>query len=352
MEPLKEHHSEPRRGEAISGDKIASVASLPRNDARAEIKRYFSGGKFRGQLLFGEKLAGWTSWRIGGPCLLLAQPASLTDLETALKYFCGQNIPWRVLGGGTNILVADEGLKAAIISLEALAEKFELPSRKSSTGQVKVRVPAGIQLPALLSRLAGQGLSGLEFAAGVGASLAGSILNNFGAFDKTLGDLWTEIKGLSEDGRLIIIRRDQVKVGDHRSSLPGQKMILLEATLRLDRTDPALVRKNITTCLKERRLKQPLDRPSAGCVFRNPPKGQPAGWLLEQAGLKGARQGGAEVSTKHANFIVSHKGATARDVLLLMKKMVKEVESRFSVRLGPEIELWSDSLTWEQVFDR
>lgn len=310
---------------------------------KTEIKKELTGKGFRGRLLVDEPLARWTSWKIGGPCRCLAQPASPADLKLVLEFFAKEQILWRVLGGGTNILVDDSGLAEAVINLGLWPSKIEiLPG-----GLVKI--PAGLKLPRILIWLSQHGLTGLEFTAGVPASLGGALANNFGSFQQNLADLCQEIYYFDAGGRGLKLGREEINFGEHQSDLKSRKIILTQLVLRLSKTAPAQIREKIRSFSRQRRDQQPLNQPSAGCVFRNPAQGQPAGWLLEQAGLKGSAQGGAEVSRRHANFIVGRGPAGCRDVLLLMKKMVKEVDRKFRVRLEPEIELWSDELTWEQA---
>jgi UDP-N-acetylmuramate dehydrogenase len=287
---------------------------------------------FRGKLAAGSPLAPLTSWRIGGPAELLARPEDRADLQVALEWAARGRLPWRVLGNGSNLLVRDEGVAGLVLHMRRALNGHRLESDR-------LVAEAGVFLPALSRLTAAAGLSGLEFGAGIPATLGGALVMNAGWHEYEIGQLVEWIDFLDESGDPHRSDRASAEFVYRGSRFRGARCILVEACLRLKRARPTEIRARLDRFAASRKENQPTELPSCGSVFLKPP-GDFAGRLIEEAGLKGLRVGAIEVSRKHANFFVNTGGGTAADVLALVRRVEEEVESKFGVRLVREFELW------------
>lgn len=276
-----------------------------------------------------EPLAPYTTWKIGGPADVLVIPEDLPQLQAALHVLHRHGVPWILLGKGSNTLVADKGVRGAVIKLGSGFEHVRFEQE---------RVVAGAAYSFIkLSVLAGKhGLTGLEFAGGIPGSVGGAVYMNAGAHGSDVSRILVSADVVREDGELVRLQKEDFRFGYRHSVLQERKAIVVEAVFQLKAGD----RKEIAAAMaiyKDRRLKtQPLQMACAGSVFRNP-ENDHAARLIEQAGLKGLRVGGAEVSGQHANFIVNTGNATAGDVLALIEQIQRTVQERFGVRLEPEV---------------
>jgi len=278
-----------------------------------------------------EPMSRHTSYRIGGPADVLVRPATLDASLYLFDWLTRENVPWIVLGHGTNLLVMDEGIRGVVVDLTRATRAWDWSGSK-------VHVGGGAPLAGLARRAALMGLSGLEFAAGIPGTLGGAIVMNAGAeggcmADVTVSvDLWVPGEGLQ------VVPASELSLGYRTSILQSQPGVVLGASLALRVGEPGKIQRKMDEILEKRRRTQPLNYPNAGSVFRNPP-GDAAGRLLEAVHMKGMRVGDAQVSTVHANFIVNLGRARARDVLALMQVGRKRVWESFGVWLEPEIKL-------------
>ncbi len=279
----------------------------------------------------GEPLARHTSFRIGGPAARMAFPASGEQivLLTGFAADCGVRV--FLLGNGTNLLAADEGLDALVIQMgEGL-------NRVSLDGET-ITAEAGVSLARLGVFAWQHGLTGLEFAHGIPGSLGGGVVMNAGAYGGELKDVLTEVTALFPDG-IRTLRGEELALGYRYSAFTDHpEAVVLRAKLALTRGDADAIKARMEELAAKRRVSQPLELPSAGSTFKRP-EGYFAGTLIEQCGLKGARVGGAEVSTKHAGFVVNAGGATCADVLALIEKVQDTVLAAMGVKLEPEIKI-------------
>ncbi len=273
-------------------------------------------------------LAHYTTFRVGGPVDLLFAPRGLWELKKTLAFLAEEGLPYFFLGGGSNLLVRDGGFRGAALSLKGL-------SRIEAQGEL-LRAEAGVSLPFLLSFCAEKGLSGLEFLAGVPATVGGAVAMNAGAFGQEIKDLVQEVS-LYHEGEFYTWRRERLSFSYRRLELP-EGALVVAATFSLKKASPSYVRRKMAEYLSLRRQKQPLSFPSAGCVFKNP-RELPAGFLIEAVGLKGFRRGGAEISRKHANFILNRAQATASDILALMELAKERVFREYGLELEEEIKI-------------
>jgi len=290
-------------------------------------------------------LTGHTSLRVGGPVSCLLRPLNLAGLQTAVQVLNTNHHPYFILGRGTNILVRDGGSRAAAISLESGFSQIE---HLDSAGRVKVG--AGMRLNRLLRFCLKEALSGLEFIAGIPGSVGGALRMNAGTHAGEMADVCEAVLLLLSDGGLSRLSGSQLRFSYRSLELPPNSVVL-EAEFSLTPSSREHIRDKIRALLNTRKDKQPWRLPSAGSVFKNP-EGDYAGRLIEQCGLKGTRRGGAEISPGHANVIVNNGGASAEDVLALMRVMYRAVKTEFGVSLEPEL-LLAGSLRgrWQNLLD-
>lgn len=282
-----------------------------------------------GQLLQLEPLAPYTTWKIGGPADLLVVPETKEQLIRTIQILHECKQSWTKIGKGSNMLIADKGIRGVVIKLGEGMETLRFDGNTvyagAAYGMIKLSVMAGKQ-----------GLTGLEFAGGIPGTVGGAVYMNAGAHGSDLSRVIKYAEVLLETGELVRLGAKELGFSYRHSCLQGSQTIVTEAAFELEYGNREEIAAAMAT-YKERRLRtQPLQSPCAGSVFRNP-EGQHAAKLIEEAGLKGFRVGGAEVSTLHANFIVNTGNATAQDVLTLMNHIQTRVVEKFGIRLIPEV---------------
>lgn len=277
-------------------------------------------------------LAPHTWYGLGGPARWLLTPRDEPQLAEVLARCARHGIPWRVLGRGANILVRDEGVDAAVIRLRGAAwETITLAPPLARAG-------GGADFPRLVKLTAEQGLAGLAGLAGIPGTIGGAVRMNAGGRYGCIADCLRDVRLLWPDGRTEVRPAADLGLGYRASRLDGG--IITSATFALTPGDPAALTARFQQVWREKHATQPaLAARSAGCIFRNPP-GHAAGALIDRAGLKGARRGQAEISPRHANFILAHPGATARDVLDLIELARERIAQTTGIRLELEVEIW------------
>jgi UDP-N-acetylmuramate dehydrogenase len=292
-----------------------------------ELKR-----QIQGQVIPQAPMKDHTTWRVGGPADLLVIPCTEADILTILQFARDLSLPITVIGNGSNILVGDRGIRGITLKMAGGLRSHQI------AGEV-IHAEAGILLPKL-SRLALEaGLSGLEFALGIPASLGGALVMNAGAFGQQLGDLVEEVVALDYQGNYQVFHGAMLSFAYRTSEFQkGKQLIVLKATLRLKPRNKQEIQKQMEKNLAVRKKTQPLNFSTAGSVFRNPP-GDYAGRLIEKAGLKGFAIGDAQVSEKHANFIINRGNASASQILDLIRLIQEKVQQEFGVELVPEVHL-------------
>ena len=279
---------------------------------------------------FGEPLAAHTTWRVGGPAWCLCRPQSQREALGVVRATREHGVAWKALGGGSNLLVSDEGYPGVMLKLTGALAAW----RQDRTALL---VGAGLNLATAVKQSAHLGLAGLEWAAGIPGTLGGAVAGNAGAREGQMSDLTEELTLLLADGGLARIEGHEAPAGYRRRELPAGSLIL-GARLRLAPGRPEKVAAVVARNLRLRKSSQPLGRATAGSVFKNPP-GDFAGRLIEAAGLKGLAVGPAVVSPAHANFIENRGGATAAQVWALMELVRGRVREHSGVELEPEVEV-------------
>lgn len=297
-----------------------------------------------------EPLARYTSFHVGGPADWFYRADRVDELCRALAVARRLELPVHVLGGGSNVLVSDTGVRGLVI----LNRAREYTLTEAADGELTLVASSGAALPLLAGQLARKGAAGLEWAVGVPGTVGGAVVQNAGAWGSEIKDslLWIEVMNrqpatASPDAGRQRLPAAALDLRYRHSALralpPAERPIVLRAAFRLRRDEPAAIQARLAAYIARRTASQPRAA-SGGSTFTNPP-GDHAGRLIEAAGLKGRRIGGAEISRQHANFIVTAAGATAGDIRALIELVQREVAGRFGVWLQPEIELigaWED----------
>lgn len=282
-----------------------------------------------GEVLPDEPLASYTTWKIGGPADVLVIPEGKAELAETIRILHSLGEPFITIGRGSNMLVSDKGVRGIAIKLGKGLDYVRFDGPVVTAGGAVSLIPLSV-------RTGKQGLTGLEFAGGIPGTVGGAVYMNAGAHGSDMSRILKEAEIVLETGETVRLRNDEMDFAYRHSLLHARPGIVTEAVLELREG----VRKEIATVMaahKERRIRtQPLHLATAGSTFRNP-EGHFAAQLIEEAGLKGYRIGGAEVSTQHANFIINVGGAKATDVVLLMDHMKRTVYEKFGVSLEPEV---------------
>lgn len=280
--------------------------------------------------LHDEPLAKRTSFRIGGPVKRMALPKTTEELVVLDGFLQEEGVRTILLGNGTNVLFPDEGLDAVVVSTGQMA-------RIERDGD-SLTAEAGVSLARLAVIACQESLAGLEFAHGIPGSLGGGVVMNAGAYDGSLSDVITEVTALFRDGVRRIPAQELHFSYRHSLFTEQSEAMVLRARLQLRPGASSEIRRRMEELMTRRKTSQPLEYPSAGSTFKRP-VGYFAGRLIEDAGMKGARIGGAEVSNKHAGFVINTGNATCADVLALIEKIQKTVMETSGVMLEPEIRI-------------
>jgi UDP-N-acetylmuramate dehydrogenase len=292
-------------------------------------------GLIQGEVLYGVPMAEYTSFRVGGPVDFLAFPADPEDLRTLLRWCRVEGVPYFILGKGTNLLVRDGGIRGLAINLSRGFQRLAVIDE--GAGESAVVAEAGEALARFVDFSWQNNLAGIEFAAGIPGSVGGGIFMNAGAFRREMKDVLTSISLMNSLGQ--VSERKVEDTGFSYRSMGIQKgEVILGGKFILQRGKGEETRARIEEIRRARLAKQPYDLPSAGSVFKNPELA-PAGKLIEEAGLKGSRIGDAQVSEKHANFIVNLGKATARDILELVERVRERVQREKGILLEMEVQV-------------
>ena len=274
-----------------------------------------------------EPLSKHTSFEVGGPASIFIEPINKTGLIRSLELVNEFNIKYFILGGGSNIIVSDNGFNGAIIAMTSL--------NKISFQDNKVIAETGISLEKLCDEIANNSLTGMEFACGIPGSLGGAIFMNAGAYGGEMKQVIKKARLFSNNNGVVEYHKDKLELGYRYSVLQENDLIALEAILELSPAPKSNIKNKMEELNEKRWAKQPMDYPSAGSAFKRPPDNY-AGSLIEKAGLKGKKSGGAMVSKKHAGFIINSNNATAADIIELMITVQNEVKKKFNIQLYPE----------------
>jgi len=278
-----------------------------------------------------EPLGPHTWFRLGGPAQYFAEPNNVEELAALVRRCRDEELPVRLLGGGSNILVRDQGVEGMVIRISAPAFTDMLVSQQT------LSAGGGAKLGHAISMAVREGLAGLETLVGIPGTVGGALHGNAGSRGGDIGQWTCQATVLTRSGEVLQRSREELVFAYRQSSL--DELVILNAQFKLETDDPEDLTKRMQKQWIVKKANQPLGHQSAGCIFKNP-RGMSAGMLIEQAGLKGTQVGQAEVSERHANFVVAGPGATSADVLNLVDLMSARVSERLGIELEREIEIW------------
>lgn len=292
-----------------------------------------------GNVRTGELMKTHTTFRIGGAADYYVTPQAEKQIADVIAFLKKSDIKYIVIGNGSNILVSDEGFRGVVVELGDGFSDYEfLQDSQDNSDEVLVKASAGMKLTRLGNQLAANGIAGFEFATGIPGCIGGAVRMNAGAYGGEFKDILVSAKVIDDEGVIRELSADELELGYRTSIVAKSNMIVLEAILKLRKGEPDIIRNNISELAAKRRQKQPLEYPSAGSTFKRP-EGYFAGKLIQDAGLKGYRVGGAMVSEKHSGFVINYDNATATDIINLMKDVRKKVYEEFQVTLEPEVKI-------------
>ncbi len=278
-------------------------------------------------------LGSLTTYRVGGLAQWYAAPQDWESIQATFEWLQKQDLPLTLLGAGSNLLVSDRGIPGLVLSTRYLRH------RDFDVQQGLITAGAGEPIARLAWSAAKRGWRGLEWAVGIPGTVGGAVVMNAGAHQQAVEDCLVSLLVVSPEGKLEKLTKEQLNYTYRHSALQGDRRLVIEATFQLQ---PGFERNEVMATtnynLKQRKNSQPYDRPSCGSVFRNPSP-YAAGWLIEQIGLKGHRIGGAEVSQRHANFILNCGQAKAQDIFQLIRHVQAQVEYHWSILLEPEVKI-------------
>lgn len=280
-------------------------------------------------ICFDVPMSAHTTFRAGGKAACMVEPETIKQLQGILRYLGLVGLPYFILGNGSNTLVKDEGFPGVIVKI---GNKF---SGVEVVGNV-LTARAGTSLAKAAAAAYENGLTGMEFAAGIPGCVGGAVIMNAGAYGGEMKDIVTSVTVINPEGEILRLEPSSVGFRYRSSNLKNRKFVVTEVTFELRQGDRAQIKTLMDDLAQRRREKQPLEFPSAGSTFKRP-EGYYAGELIMKAGLKGYQSGGARVSDKHCGFVINTGGATAADILDVIDEVRKRVKDRFGVELEPEI---------------
>ena len=286
-------------------------------------------------ILLNEPMKDHTTFRIGGPADCLILPASMEDVAFVFQCLKRYDIPFVILGNGSNVLVLDKGIRGVVI-------KFNSPISAIRKKKNTLTAGAGALLRDVSEFAAENSLSGMEFACGIPGSIGGAVFMNAGAYDGEMKNIVSAVRAISPKGEIVQFAANELDFGYRHSIFQENGCAICEVDLTLTPGNAEEIKEKIAGFTERRESKQPLEMPSAGSTFKRP-EGHYAGTLIEQTGLKGFTVGGAQVSDKHAGFVVNAGDATAKDVLELIRQVQDRVFEKHHVKLFPEVRILGEA---------
>lgn len=286
------------------------------------------------QVSLGEPMKKHTTFQVGGPADYFVTPRNAEEIQKAAEACREMEIPYFILGNGSNLLVSDKGYRGAVIHIgKALGQV--------RTEENRIYAGAGATLAKVASKALEEGLTGLEFASGIPGTLGGAVVMNAGAYGGEMVQVIRQVTVLTKEGEVKKLGLEELDMGYRKSCILPMKYIVTEAELELEPGDKAQIKAKMDDLASRRKEKQPLEFPSAGSTFKRP-EGYFAGKLIMDAGLSGFSMGGACVSEKHCGFVVNKGGATAEDILTLCREVKRRVQEKFGVSLEMEVRTLGD----------
>lgn len=285
-----------------------------------------------GKIYFDEPMSKHTSFKIGGKADFYVQASSIDEIRKIQKYANKNSIPLYIIGNGSNLLVSDEGVRGIVLKVDI--QKLE---KEEKENKVILTVGAGVKMMALAQKLAVDGLTGFEELSGIPGSIGGAIRMNAGAYGKEIKDIVISTKCMNEQGKIVELTNEEQKFSYRSSLFAKEKYIILETKISLEKGIASQIKAKMDEYLRQRKEKQPIEYPSAGSTFKRG-DGFITAKIIDECGLKGYSIGGAQISNKHAGFIINTGEATAQDVLNLIKYVKKQVFEKKGLKIEEEIE--------------
>lgn len=281
------------------------------------------------RVLIDEPMKKHTTFRVGGNADCFVMPRTTQEVQQVVALCKNENLPYYILGNGSNLLVGDKGYRGVIIQIYKEMNEIIVEGER-------IRAQAGALLSKVGSVALEASLAGFEFAAGIPGAVGGAVVMNAGAYGGEMKDILASATVLTEDGTILILKNEELELGYRTSIIAKKNYIVLEAEYQLQRGDKTEIRAKMDELKKQRVAKQPLEFASAGSTFKRP-EGYFAGKLIQDAGLRGFQVGGAQVSEKHCGFVINKGDATAEDIVELMNQVSEKVYQEFGVTLEPEV---------------
>ncbi|MDI9475718.1 MAG: UDP-N-acetylmuramate dehydrogenase [Natronincolaceae bacterium] len=282
-------------------------------------------------VLLDEPMKNHTSIRVGGTADIMATPRTIAEIQSTIKICKENNTPYFIMGNGSNLIVRDKGMRCVVIKL---GDRFANVDIDGNT----VVAQAGVLLSTLSEKIMAENLTGFEFANGIPGTLGGAVAMNAGAYGGEMQDVVRSVKVLSPEGKTKNLLSEELEFGYRTSAIQTRNYIVLEVEMEFEKGDYDKIVATTKELIEKRTMKQPLNLPSCGSVFKRP-VGHFAGKLIEDSGLKGEKIGGAQVSELHCGFIVNIDNATANDVLDLIKLVQETVKYKFGIQLETEVKI-------------
>ncbi len=276
-----------------------------------------------------EPMRDHTTFRIGGPARFFVMPQTSEELQGVLNCCREWQMPFYIIGNGSNLLVSDAGYDGVVIQIYRNMNQITVDG-------CRIRAQAGALLSQIAARALDASLTGFEFASGIPGTLGGACVMNAGAYGGEMKDVLEQVEVLTESGDLLTLQKDELELGYRTSVIAKKGYIVVGAVLTLQKGDRVQIQARMVELKEKRVTKQPLEYPSAGSTFKRP-EGYYAGQLIQEAGLRGFSVGGAQVSEKHCGFVINRDHATAADVDALMKQVIDRVQKHAGVTLEPEV---------------
>ena len=292
-------------------------------------KQLIENGIDKSNILVDEQMSLHTSFKVGGNADIFVKAYSLEEIKNVLKIVAENNIPLFVLGNGTNLLVKDEGFRGIVLQVKL--ENIEI-------NETEVIVGSGVKNAVLAKRLTDNSLTGFEFASGIPGTIGGAIKMNAGAYGGEMKDIVSEVTYLDYNGNVHVINNSECEFSYRHSKFFDEKAIILQAKLNLEKGNKSEIENRVKELIEQRKEKQPVEYPNAGSTFKRG-EGYITAKLIDDCGLKGFSIGGAQVSEKHAGFIVNKNNATASDILELIEYVQKKVKEKTGEDIKLEIEV-------------
>ena len=293
------------------------------------VKQKFCQVLGKEQVLFEEPMKSHTTFRIGGPAEVFIMPKSVKQVQMAVKICQEEQIPYFILGNGSNLLVSDRGYRGVIIQMDRNMGEIQVEG-------TEIQAAAGALLSSIAVAARRESLTGFEFAGGIPGTLGGAVVMNAGAYGGEMKDVLKEVTVMDGDGKIFTLPASELEMGYRTSIIKTAGYLVLSARITLSRGKEEDIKARTRELSEMRTQKQPLDYPSAGSTFKRP-EGYFAGKLIMDSGLRGYSVGGAMVSEKHCGFVINKGNATAEDVVSLMKHVTEVVQEKYGVTLEPEV---------------